>query len=52
METRIPVRKDSEVLVVASKHIGQFDLPVINPAIKAISNILTRAICRTHAKSW
>ena len=42
MKTRIPFRKDAEVLVATSKHLGQFDLLVINNAIKAISNIFVR----------
>jgi len=43
MNTRIPFRRDAEVLVATSKHLGQFDLSVSNPAIKAISNLFIRA---------
>ena len=39
MKTKTLFRRDAEVLVAASKHPGQFDLPVINHAIEAISNI-------------
>lgn len=35
-------QKDAEVLVANSKQVGQYDQPMINPAIKMISNILTR----------
>ena len=42
MKTRIPFRRDADVLVATSKQVGQFDQPIINPAIKTISNILTR----------
>jgi len=42
MKTRIPFRRDAEVLVATSTHFRQFDLPVINPLIKAVSNIFVR----------
>jgi hypothetical protein len=44
MKTRIPFRKDAEVLVATSKQLGQFDLSVINPALKAISNAFVRVV--------
>ena len=42
MKTRIPLRKDADVLVVTRKQPVQFDLTVINPTIKAISNLFIR----------
>jgi len=40
MKTKIPFRRDADVLVATSKHFGQFDLSVINPGIKVVSNII------------
>ena len=42
MKTRIPLRKDADVLVVTRKQPVQFDLTVIIPTIKAISNLFIR----------
>ena len=42
MKTSIPLRKDADVLVVTRKQPGQFDWTVINPTIKAISNLFIR----------
>ena len=42
MKRKIQFRRDADVLVATSKQVGQFDQPIINPAIKTISNILTR----------
>ncbi|MDQ3007350.1 MAG: DUF2171 domain-containing protein [Chloroflexota bacterium] len=42
MKRKSQFQKDADVLVATSKQIGQYDQPMINPAIKTISNILTR----------
>ena len=42
MKTRIPLRKDADVLVVTRKQPVQFDLTVIHPTMKAISNLFSR----------
>ena len=42
MKTRGSFRKDADVLVATGKYLGQFDLPAVNPAIEAISNIFIR----------
>ena len=42
MTRKIQFRKDVDVLVATSIQVGQFNEPIINPAIKTISNILTR----------
>ena len=42
MTRKIQFRKDVDVLVATSTQVGQFNEPIINPAIKTISNILTR----------
>ena len=42
MKTKIPFRRDADVLVATSKRFGQFDQPVIIPMIKAVCKIFDR----------
>ena len=35
MKRKIQFRRDADVLVATSKQVGQFDQPIINPAIKS-----------------
>ena len=42
MKRKIPFQKDVDVLVATSKQVEPYDQPVITPAIKTISNLLTR----------
>ena len=42
MNRKMQLRKDADVLAAIGKLVGHFNQLVINPAIKTISNILTR----------
>jgi len=42
MKRKSQFQKDADVLVATSKQVGQYDQPIINPAINTISKILTR----------